>query len=119
MPHLRPAFLLDVVFALVTRDVSDGKLEHIGVPPIVETEDHIQALRHHIHAIYLEKAKLSQFYTCNIEKYVLLFSEKVRLNLFLPKYTIENLLNLLLFLLIRFYSLGSYWKATDCIITPG
>lgn len=77
MPHLRPAFLLDVVFALVTRDVSDGKLEHIGVPPIVETEDHIQSLRHHIHTIYLEKAKLSQFYTCNIEKYVQLFSEKV------------------------------------------
>lgn len=77
MPHLRPAFLLDVVFGWVTRDVCAGKLEHIGVPPIVETEDHLQALRHHIHSIYLQKANLSQFYTCNIEKYVQLFSEKV------------------------------------------
>lgn len=77
MPHLRPAFLLDAVFGWVTRDVAAGKLEHIGVPPIVESEDHLQALRHHIHTIYLEKAKLSQFYTCNIEKYVQLFSEKV------------------------------------------
>lgn len=79
MPHLRPAFLLDVVFGWVTRDVCTGKLEHMGVPPIVESEDHIQALRHHILTNYLKKANLSEFYTCNIEKYVQSFSEKVRL----------------------------------------
>lgn len=77
MPHLRPAFLLDVVFGWVTRDVIAGKLEHVGVPSIVETEDHIQALRHHIHTIYLSKANLSQFYQCDITKYVQLFIEKV------------------------------------------
>ncbi|XP_031629828.1 glycogen debranching enzyme [Contarinia nasturtii] len=78
MPHLRPAFLLDVVFGWVTRDVCAGSLENVGVPPLVETEDHIQSLRHHIHTTYLSKANLPQFYQCNIEKYVQLFSEKIR-----------------------------------------
>lgn len=77
MPHLRPAFLLDVVFGWVTRDVAAGNLETVGVPIIVENEDHIQALRHHIHTRYLPKANLSEFYQCNIEKYVQLFIEKV------------------------------------------
>lgn len=78
MPHLRPAFLLDAVFGWVTRDVANGNLENVGVPPIVENEDHIQALRHHIHTTYLPKANLAEFYQCNIEKYVNLFSEKVQ-----------------------------------------
>lgn len=77
MPHLRPAFLLDVVFGWVTRDVCAGNLENVGVPTLVENEDHVQALRHHIHSTYLSKANLPQFYQCNIEKYVQLFSEKV------------------------------------------
>lgn len=77
MPHLRPAFLLDAVFGWATRDVSSGSLENVGVPALVENEDHIQALRHHIHTVYLPKANLSQFYQCNVEKYIQLFSEKV------------------------------------------
>lgn len=81
MPHLRPAFLLDVVFAWVSRDVIAGKLEHIGVPVIVETEDHIQALRHHIHTTYLSAANLSEFYQCDITKYVQLFIEKVTISI--------------------------------------
>lgn len=80
MPHLRPAFLLDVVFGWATRDVISGNLENVGVPTLVENEDHIQALRHHIHTVYLSKAKLYQFYQCNIEKYIQLFSEKVSLS---------------------------------------
>lgn len=78
MPHLRPAFLLDVVFGWVTRDVIAGRLETDGVPIIVENENHIQALRHHIHNRYLTKANLCQFYQCDSEKYVQLFSEKIR-----------------------------------------
>lgn len=77
MPHLRPAFLLDVIFGWATRDVSSGSLENVGVPTLVENDDHIQALRHYIHTVYLPKANLSQFYQCDIEKYIQLFSEKV------------------------------------------
>lgn len=81
MPHLRPAFLLDVVFGWATRDVISGNLENVGVPTLVENEDHIQALRHHIHTVYLSKAKLYQFYQCDIEKNIQLFSEKVSFSL--------------------------------------
>lgn len=77
MPHLRPAFLLDVIFGWITRDVAAGCLESVGVPKLIENEEHIQALRHQLHSTYLPKANLSQFYQCDIEKYVRLFSEKV------------------------------------------
>lgn len=42
MPHLRPAFLLDVVFSMVSNDTAAGLLENVGVPKIVESEEHIQ-----------------------------------------------------------------------------
>lgn len=111
MPHLRPAFLLDVVFGLVTRDVMNGYLENVGVLTLVENEDHIQALRHHIHTTYLSKANLAQFYQCDIEKYVTLFSEKVLnystfFSFFLPIFRI--------IILSFFFSLDSYWTSTNC-----
>lgn len=78
MPHLRPAFLLDAVFGAVTKDAAAGLLENVGVPKIVETEDHIQALRHQLNTNYLPKASLHQLYQCDIEKYIRLFGEKAR-----------------------------------------
>lgn len=107
MPHLRPAFLLDAVFGWVTRDVQNGNLENIGVPTLVENEDHIQALRHHIHTTYLPKANLAQFYQCNIEKYVSLFSEKV---------SIAHICLINCFVILLFNSvLDSHRTTTNCI----
>lgn len=77
MPHLRPAFLLDAVLGKVTTDTATGKLENFGVPNIVETDDHIQALRYQIHTVYLSKIKLFEFYQCDIEKYFRKFWEEV------------------------------------------
>lgn len=77
MPHLRPAFILDALLGLATRDVVAGNLETVGVPIIIENEDHIQALRHQLHTNYLPKANLPQFYQCDIEKYIHMFSERV------------------------------------------
>lgn len=42
MPHLRPAFLLDAVFGWISKDTAAGLLETVGVPKLIETEDHIQ-----------------------------------------------------------------------------
>lgn len=77
MPHLRPAFLLDAVFGKVTADAAAGTLENVGVPAIIETEDHIQALRHQIHTVYLPKVNLHEFYQCDIETYFHKFWEEV------------------------------------------
>lgn len=77
-PHLRPAFLLDALFAQVTADVAAGLLETVGVPVIIETEDHIQALRHQLHTVYLPKIKLYELYQCDVDKYHKLFWDKMR-----------------------------------------
>lgn len=42
MPHLRPAFLLDAVLAQCGRDVQACVLEIVGVPKVIENEDHLQ-----------------------------------------------------------------------------
>lgn len=39
----------------------------------------LQALRHQLHTVYLPQANLTQFYQCDIEKYIRDFSEKIRL----------------------------------------
>lgn len=77
MPHLRPAFMLDAVLAKVSIDTASGELETVGVPAIVETDDHIQALRHQIHTVYLPKVNIRQFYQCDSEKYSQRFIEEV------------------------------------------
>lgn len=77
-PYLRPAFLLDALLAKVTADTKAGLLEMVGVPEIVETEDHLQALKYQLHSVYLPTIKLWEFYQIDVEKYFKKFSEKVR-----------------------------------------
>lgn len=78
MPHLRPAFLLDAIFGKVTADTAAGLLENVGVPIIIENDDHIQALRHQLRTVYLPKTNIAEFYQCDIEKYFQNFSNDVR-----------------------------------------
>uniref|UniRef100_A0A8D8ADW6 Glycogen debranching enzyme n=2 Tax=Culex pipiens TaxID=7175 RepID=A0A8D8ADW6_CULPI len=75
-PHLRPAFLLDAMLARVGEDVAAGLLEHVGIPPVVETADHLDALRWQVHTNYLPQIKLHELFQCNIEKYMARFSEQ-------------------------------------------
>lgn len=77
-PHLKPAILLDAMFAQVSADVAAGLLETVGVPTVIEWEDHLQALKYQIHSAYLPKVNVHEFYQCDIEKYMQLFAEKVR-----------------------------------------
>lgn len=93
MPHLRPPFLLDAVFARITTDAAEGKLETVGVPKIVETEDHLQALRHQLNTVYLQRANLSQFYQCDIEAYITKLSDKVGACFVPPQILISNCLS--------------------------
>lgn len=76
-PYLRPAFLLDALLAQVTADTKTGLLEMVGVPQIVETEDHLQALKYQLQSVYLPKIKLWEFYQVDVEKYFNKFTEKV------------------------------------------
>lgn len=76
-PHLRPAFMLDILLAKIGEDVNKNLLELNGVPSLVESEDHIQALRHQIFTEYLPKIKIHEFYQVDIEKYFSQFVDAV------------------------------------------
>lgn len=76
-PYLRPAFLFDALLAQVTADTKAGLLETVGVPQIVETEDHLQALKYQLHTVYLPKVRLWEFYQVDVEKYFQKFYAKV------------------------------------------
>lgn len=76
-PYLRPAFLLDALLAQIGTDVAEGKLETHGVPSLIETEDHLQALKHYIMSLYLDELKLHEFFQCDIETHVTQFSKLI------------------------------------------
>lgn len=86
------------MFAHVSADAAAGLLQTFGVPEIMENEDHIQvndklsrfsylillikiyfkkALKYQIHTVYLPQVNICEFYQCDIEKYVNLFTEAV------------------------------------------
>ncbi|XP_058825624.1 glycogen debranching enzyme isoform X2 [Topomyia yanbarensis] len=75
-PHLRPAFLLDALLARFGEDVAEGLLEHVGVPKVVETSDHLQAIRWQLHSNYLPQIKLHELYQCDVDKYISRFNEE-------------------------------------------
>lgn len=77
-PHLKPAILLDAMLAQVSADVAAGLLETVGVPAVIEYEDHIQALKYQIYTVYLPKVNVFEFYQLHVENYMKLFNDKVR-----------------------------------------
>lgn len=76
-PHLRPAFLLDALLTQIGADVASGKLEELGVPPIVENEVHLQELRQIIFKKYLVDLKLYEFFQCDVDKVVADFEKLI------------------------------------------
>lgn len=78
-PHLRPAFLLDFVLAKIGEDVKRGMFEMLGCPTVIESEDHLQALRHQIMTQYLPKIKIYEFYQIDVERNFTNFVDNVRI----------------------------------------
>lgn len=77
-PHLRPAFLLDAILAMVSDDAAAGLLVGVGVPECIENENHVEALRYQLHSNYLAKARIWELYQLNLEAYVKRFSDDIR-----------------------------------------
>ncbi|XP_032451729.1 glycogen debranching enzyme isoform X2 [Nasonia vitripennis] len=69
-PHLRPSYLLDAILFELTIRVSSGEWEHKGIPPVVETEEHLNAIRHALHTYFLPLAKIHELYTVDINEIV-------------------------------------------------
>jgi glycogen debranching enzyme len=76
-PHLRPAFLLDILLAKIGEDVDKGHLEMLGVPSVVDQEDHLGALRHQMLTQYLPKINIYEFYQVDVERYFSMFVDAV------------------------------------------
>lgn len=76
-PHLRPAFMFDILLAKLGEDVNRNLHEMNGVPSLVENESHIQALKHQILTQYLPKIRIHEFYQVDVEKYFSLFVDAV------------------------------------------
>ncbi|KAL1498307.1 hypothetical protein ABEB36_009123 [Hypothenemus hampei] len=69
-PYLRPAYLLDATFYQFSMDVKNGLYEDKGIPSIVSTEDHLNAIRYHFKLSVLEPLKIHELFTVDINKYL-------------------------------------------------
>lgn len=81
-PHLRPAFMLDVLLTKVGDDVNKGTLEMLGVPTVIEQENHISSLRHQILTRYLPLINIHEFYQVDVDKYFSIFVDSVSRNIY-------------------------------------
>ncbi|XP_028666965.1 glycogen debranching enzyme isoform X1 [Erpetoichthys calabaricus] len=69
-PHLIPAWLLDRGLWHLTCDVADGKYSEKGLPPLIENNQRLNAIRKIIWEDVYPKLKLWEFFQVNVEKAV-------------------------------------------------
>lgn len=80
-PYLRPAYLLDAALHQFSLDVAKGLYEDRGIPPWVNNEDHLNAIRYHLNSDVIPKLKIPEMYTANVTKLVAEFSDLSRNNI--------------------------------------
>ncbi|XP_026882893.2 amylo-alpha-1, 6-glucosidase, 4-alpha-glucanotransferase a isoform X3 [Electrophorus electricus] len=66
-PHLRPAWVLDRALWYVTCDIADGKYAQRGVPAVVETDHHLNAIRGIFWQDVFPKIKLWEYFQVKVE----------------------------------------------------
>lgn len=79
-PYMRPAYLVDAALYQFSRDVANGIYEDKGIPTVVSSEEHLQAIRHYLHTEAFAKARIYELYTVDIDKYVQEFLDLARKN---------------------------------------
>ncbi|KAL3268401.1 hypothetical protein HHI36_007517 [Cryptolaemus montrouzieri] len=78
--YLRPAYLLDASLNQFSMDVKNGMYESKGIPSLVETEDHLNAIRYHLSEGVLRELKIQELLICDVNKYVSVFLNMARQN---------------------------------------
>ncbi|CAH0555446.1 unnamed protein product [Brassicogethes aeneus] len=71
--YMRPAYLLDAALHTFSMDVKNGVYDTRGIPPEVSTEDHLNAIRYHLHTSVLQPLKLQELMICDVSKIVVEF----------------------------------------------
>ncbi|XP_025994344.2 glycogen debranching enzyme isoform X2 [Solenopsis invicta] len=77
-PHLRPAYILDAVLFELTTQVASGAWEFKGIPTVVDTEDHLNAIRHALNTHFLPLVKIHEMYIVDINEIVTEFLNLAR-----------------------------------------
>ncbi|RCN31732.1 putative glycogen debranching enzyme [Ancylostoma caninum] len=74
-PHLRPAYVVDRVYHHFGKEVSEGKWTHRGVPQVVDSIHHTNAIEYLLRTEILPKMRLHEFFQINIDESVKKFEE--------------------------------------------
>ncbi|KAJ1370050.1 Amylo-alpha-1,6-glucosidase [Parelaphostrongylus tenuis] len=77
-PHLRPAFVLDRVYHHFGVEVGTNKWESRGVPNVVDTVHHANAIEYILRTEVLPKVRLHEFFQVDIEENVKKFENLAR-----------------------------------------
>ncbi|EYB99073.1 hypothetical protein Y032_0125g1273 [Ancylostoma ceylanicum] len=77
-PHLRPAYVVDRVYHHFGKEVSEGKWTHRGVPEVVDSIHHTNAIEYLLRTEVLPKMRLHEFFQINIDENVKKFEELAR-----------------------------------------
>nr|XP_023029124.1 glycogen debranching enzyme [Leptinotarsa decemlineata] len=72
-PYMRPAYLLDAALHQFSMDVKKGLYEDRGVPSEVDSEEHLNAIRHHLQQSVLEPLNIPELYMIDVNKCVAKF----------------------------------------------
>ncbi|XP_041474859.1 glycogen debranching enzyme-like [Lytechinus variegatus] len=77
-PHLRPAFVVDRIFAHFNSEVMEGKWEAVGIPKIIDNEEQLHKIRHILTHEVFPPFKLQEFYQLDVEKTLEEFRERCK-----------------------------------------
>ncbi|XP_019697923.1 glycogen debranching enzyme [Harpegnathos saltator] len=77
-PHLRPAYILDAALFELSIQVASGDWEFKGIPAVIETEDHLNAIRHALHSHFLPLVKIHEMYIVDIHEIIAEFLNLAR-----------------------------------------
>ncbi|CEF61325.1 Glycogen debranching enzyme, metazoa family and Six-hairpin glycosidase-like domain and Glycogen debranching enzyme family and Glycoside hydrolase,catalytic domain and Glycoside hydrolase, superfamily domain-containing protein [Strongyloides ratti] len=69
-PHLRPAYLLDRALLYFSNEIKDGKWEKNGIPPFIDSVNHLNAIKHTLQHIIIPKLRLWEFFQVDIESII-------------------------------------------------
>nr|APP18135.1 glycogen-debranching enzyme [Anisakis simplex] len=77
-PHLRPAYVMDRLYYHFSREIADGKWTDQGLPPFIENDQHLEALRRILTEKIVPRVRLEEFFKIDVEKTVKEFEEIVK-----------------------------------------
>ena len=77
-PHLRPAFVLDRALVYFAKRVEQNEFASSGLSSIIETEEHLNALKHALNHVLLPSLQLHEYFVVDVEKYCKAFQERLQ-----------------------------------------